>query len=292
VSEKNIDVTILESLNHLLSNHPHLLPAVYGLAHSKLGLPMDQLRWLLGQNRLPLVDIFQFDYDRQLGVEQDIRQKYGYDGDLAHIYASNRGYKVHKWHHYLPLYDRYFSTYRGRPLRFLEIGVSGGGSLQMWRQYFGQQATIYGIDINPECARLNGLAGQVRIGSQTDTAFLASVVAEMGGVDIVLDDGSHHMEHIPVTLKALFPAVSVGGLYLIEDLHTAYWETFGGGYRSPHNFFSSVIQDLIDDLHHWYHIDGQRIPEVSNACPAIHVHDSIVVLEKQPLQRPSRSIIA
>jgi hypothetical protein len=53
-----------------------------------------------------------------------------------------------------------------------------------------------------------------------------------------------------------------------------------------------VLQDLIDDMHHWYHIEGQKIPEVSNFCPAIHVHDSIVVLEKQPVQRPSRSIIA
>lgn len=292
MSQKNIDVTILESLNHLLSNHPHLLPAVYDVVHTQLGLPKDQLRWLQGQNRIPLVDIHQFDYDRQLGVEMDIRSKYHYDGDLAQIYAHNRGHKVHKWHHYIPLYDRYFSAYRGKPLRFLEIGVSGGGSLQMWRQYFGPQATIFGIDINPECAAVNGIAGQVRIGSQTDTDFLAAVIAEMGGVDIVLDDGSHHMDHLPISLKALFPAVSIGGLYLIEDLHTSYWDTFGGGYRSPHNFLSNTLQDLIDDMHHWYHIDGQKIPEVSNFCPAIHVHDSIVVLEKQPLQRPSRSIIA
>ena len=48
----------------------------------------------------------------------------------------------------------------------------------MWRKYFGEDAIIYGIDIDPECAQLDGIAGQVRIGSQADTAFLESVVAE------------------------------------------------------------------------------------------------------------------
>jgi hypothetical protein len=290
--EKSLEMTVLESLNHLISNHPSLLVPLYEIVHNHLGLPKNELPWLLGHNRIPLVDINQFDYDRALGVEHDIRSKYNFQGDLARIYAENKGYLVHKWHHYIPLYERYFGPYRGKPVRFLEIGVSKGGSLQMWRQYFGPDAVIFGVDINPECAQLNGLAGQVRIGSQDDPAFLASVVEEMGGVDIILDDGSHQMAHIPVTLKALFPLLNQGGLYMIEDLHTAYWETFGGAYRSPQNFFSTVVQDLIDDMHHWYHKDGQKRPEISDFCPAVHVHDSIVVLEKQRVQKPSRSMIA
>ena len=292
MSDKNIEISLLESINHLIANHPSLRVPLYDLIHTHLGLPKNELPWLQGHGRIPLVDIHQFDYDRALGVEQDIRRKYDYQGDLARIYAENKGYGVHKWHHYIPLYDRYFSPFRGKKIRFLEIGVSLGGSLQMWRKYFGEDAIIYGIDLNPACAELNGIAGQVRIGSQADSAFLASVVEEMGGVDIVLDDGSHHMEHLPLTLEALFPKVSEGGLYLIEDLHTAYWEAFGGSYRSPQNFFSSVVQDLIDDLHRWYHTQGQKRPGVSDFCPAIHVHDSVVVLEKQRVQRPSRSIVA
>src|ERR1700739_3797513 len=100
MSQKNIEVTILESLNHLLVNHPSLLPIVYEIVHDNLGLPKDQVRWLLGQNRIPLVDINQFVYDEQLGVEHDIRSKYNFEGDLARIYADNKGYLVHKWHHY------------------------------------------------------------------------------------------------------------------------------------------------------------------------------------------------
>ena len=97
-------------------------------------------------------------------VAEDIRERYGYDGDLLGIYAHNKDVKVHKWHHYIPIYDRYFGPWRGKPLRFLEIGVNNGGSLQMWRQFFGPEAMLFGIDINPDCAQYDGQSGQVRIG--------------------------------------------------------------------------------------------------------------------------------
>jgi len=155
------------------------------------------------------------------GIVADVAAKYGPVGDLAPLFAQHRGEGVDKWHHYLPLYERYLGPWRGRPLRFLEIGVFKGGSLEMWRKYFGPEAVIYGIDIDPTCARFDGRDGQVRIGSQDDRAFLGRVIDEMGGVDVVLDDGSHVMAHLRATLAALFPRLSQGGTYIVEDLHTA-----------------------------------------------------------------------
>ncbi len=77
----------------------------------------------------------------------------------------------------------------------LEIGVSKGGSLALWRKALGDRATIFGIDIDPKCAEFDGKFAKVRIGSQADASFLKSVVDEMGGVDLVLDDGSHVASH-------------------------------------------------------------------------------------------------
>jgi len=222
-------------------------------------------------------------------VAADIRERYGFDGDLLDIYAGNEGVKVHKWHHYLPLYDRYFARYRDTPVKFLEIGVNNGGSLQMWRRYLGTDAVLCGIDINPDCAQYDGQSGMVRIGSQDDPDFLAEVVKEMGGVDVVLDDGSHRMPHIEKSLRVLFPMLTEGGTYMIEDLHTSYYPRFGGGFRAPTNFFNTV-RHMIDDMHSWYH--GKKelsIPELAQEFNGLHIHDSIVVIDKAAVQRPTHS---
>lgn len=231
-----------------------------------------------------------FAFDKSLGVREDIQTKYGFNGDLLDLVVNNKYAAIHKWHHYIPIYDRYFSSFRGKKVRFLEIGVSDGGSLQVWRKYFGEDAIIYGIDIDPRCEKQNGIAGQVRIGSQADTSFLESVISEMGGVDVILDDGSHRMDHIQSTLKYLFPKLTEGGIYMIEDLHTAYWPKFGGGYHSKSNFFS-FISEIIDDMHHWYHMHSLKHPTISSNCPAVHVYDSIAVLEKAKVYEPTNSVI-
>lgn len=223
-------------------------------------------------------------------VASDIRETFDFDGELLRLYAENKGPVVHKWHHYIPIYDRYFSRFRGQDFKFLEIGVSDGGSLQLWRKYFGTSATIFGIDINPACAQFDGQAGQVRIGSQDDPEFLSAVIEEMGGVDLVLDDGSHEMAHIETTLRSVFPKLSPRGVYMIEDLHTAYWPEWGGGVDADANFYNTVRR-MIDGMHRWYHDRAPEVPEVDTEVSGIHIHDSIVVLEKGPGFRPVHSRI-
>jgi hypothetical protein len=229
-----------------------------------------------------------FRFEEGGDVAQDIRDKYAYDGDLLKIFAENEGAVVHKWHHYIPIYDKYFSRFRGTAVKFLEIGINKGGSLQMWRNYFGDDAVIYGIDIKKECAQFDGQAGQVRIGSQADPEFLNKVVDEMGGVDVVLDDGSHHMKHVRESFEILYPRLSENGAYMIEDLHTAYLERFGGGYRHDDNFFR-FLRELMDDMHRWYHKKRARHPQFAETLSGMHIHDSIAVIDKTPVYRPTHS---
>ena len=156
----------------------------------------------------------------------------------------------------------------------------------MWRSYFGSDAVIFGIDINPACAEFNGKSAQVRIGSQDAPDFLRNVIEEMGGVDIVLDDGSHDSVHIRKTLNVLFPLLAYDGLYMVEDLHAAYWPRYSGGYRRPISFMSAV-KGMIDDIHHWYHDRPFKVSATGSNLKAIHIHDSIVVLEKGQSERPA-----
>src|SRR5208283_1434927 len=110
---------------------------------------------------------------------------------LLDIFQQHSGRLIDKWDHYLPIYDRYFSPFRQRPVRILEIGVSHGGSLQMWRRYFGDEAAIVGVDLDPRCREYVEDGIEVEIGNQADPQFWAQVVDRHVDFDVVIDDGSH-----------------------------------------------------------------------------------------------------
>jgi SAM-dependent methyltransferase len=186
--------------------------------------------------------------------------------DLETIFWENDFRAIDKWHHYFPIYDRYLSAYRGRPVKVLEIGVQSGGSIAMWRTYFGPEAVLFGIDIDPRCAAFDGEKGQIRIGSQADAGFLRRVVDEMGGVDIILDDGSHDSNHLRVTFETLYPLLSEGGLFMAEDLHCCYWPNWTGGYRRPASFIE-YAKRMVDDMHHWYHGRARKTAPSPIPCP-------------------------
>ncbi len=151
---------------------------------------------------------------------------------LGQQFFTHRGRLIDKWVDYLDLYDRYFSPWRDTDVVFLELGVFEGGSLEMWREYFGPKATICGIDIDPACAVKVDAPNIVRIGSQDDPAFLQTVINEIGRPHIILDDGSHIARHQRASFDSLWPDLRTGGIYAIEDLYTAYWRGgFEGGYR-------------------------------------------------------------
>ena len=207
---------------------------------------------------------------------------------LEEMFFENRGVIVHKWVHYLPIYEKYFSPYQGKPIRMLEIGVNKGGSLNLWRKYFGPEATIFGIDVNPECAEVAIAPNQVRIGSQADPAFLEQVVDEMGVPDIILDDGSHIGRHQRASFQTLFPLLAEGGLYVIEDTHTAYWPTiYEGGYRRAGTAIE-FVKGIIDDMHQWYHGKPKNVVNAGDVG-SVHIFDSIVIIEKRTSERPGHA---
>lgn len=202
-------------------------------------------------------------------------------GPLEAAFYAHTGNTVHKWVHYLPIYDRHFEKFRRSPVRMIEIGVYRGGSLQLWKNYFGPGSSFLGIDIDEKCRAFENENTRIMIGDQSDPKFLGKCLEAIGGeVDIVIDDGSHIGKHICVSFDSLFPYLSEGGLYVIEDLHCNYWRRYGGGFGRAG--FIEKAKRHIDDLHHWYH----PFPASMNGIGAMHCYDSMIVYEKASPKRP------
>ena len=194
-------------------------------------------------------------------------------------FIGNKQRLIHKWKHYFPAYEAHFSRFVNRPVLFLEIGCGRGGSLQMWKRYLGPHALIVGIDINPECRNFEEDQIKIRIGSQSDTNFLAGLIEEFGTPNIVLDDGSHIMSDVVTTFQYLYPRTAADGVYAVEDLHTAYWDDYGGGLRREGTFIE-LCKHLIDELNADWSRNALPPTEFTRSTLAMHFYDSMAFFER------------
>ena len=120
------------------------------------------------------------------------------------FFYNNKKNIMNKWDHYFHIYDRHFNKYKDQDIVLLEVGVSNGGSLMMWKDYFGKNSKIYGIDIDPRCKEFEKENLKIFIGSQTDLKFLNTIKTQIPKVDILIDDGGHFMDHQIITFNELF----------------------------------------------------------------------------------------
>ena len=214
--------------------------------------------------------------------------------DLYSFFLQRRNTRpMHKWHHYFEVYERHFGRFRHTSPAVLEIGVGGGGTLEMWRGYFGAGARIYGIDTDPTAKRNEDIATKVYIGDQADRDFLRELRREVGVLDIVIDDGGHRANQQITSFEELYPALSETGVYLVEDTHTALW---GGPYnnRQDGQNILSFAAARCAQLMEWSGrrenfrqlmtdqnvLLADRASEFCRTTKAITFYDSIVVFER------------
>lgn len=216
--------------------------------------------------------------------------------ELYDFFCRNASGDLFKWHHYFEIYGMLFERYRTiKNLRLLEIGVSKGGSLRLWRSYFHSSATIVGVDISDSCRRLEDAAENifVRIGDQANDVFLKELLKEFGSFDIIIDDGGHTTSQQLTSFAHLYPGLSPDGLYLVEDTHTSLWEKFQDDASGM--TFLDVAKGLVNRLYDPYAelSDGfsfrvgnsqkQRTVTVTNfyiQTKGIFFFDSIVAFQK------------
>ncbi len=155
--------------------------------------------------------------------------------------------KLHsvKGNTFFSIYDELFSKYRNKKITFVEIGVKWGGSLFMWKEYFGHNAKIIGIDFNPDTKKLEKYGFKIFIGDQSSEKFWKNFFSEVGNIDILLDDGGHTNENQILTLNNVIPNINDDGLIVTEDTISSYNKKF----LNPSTYsFINYSKFLIDDL--------------------------------------------
>lgn len=154
---------------------------------------------------------------------QQIGEEYKTDKAITHFYCDN--------------YEKYFEPLRDKEIVLLELGVAGGASIKMWREYF-ENAKVYGVDINPDCA-----GEGIFIGNATDEDFINKVLAEIGEPTIVVEDSGHVGHETIKIFELLFTKIKSGGYMAIEDTATFYSEHYSGG-SNVFEFFTGLARDV------------------------------------------------
>jgi len=150
-----------------------------------------------------------------------------------------------KWSNYFEIYENIFRKFVNKKITFVEIGIGDGGSLFMWKNFFGKKARIIGIELNPEAKKLEKFGFEIFIGNQSNPNFWENFFQEVGMVDIILDDGGHtNLDQIITTVECV-KNINDGGLLLVEDTHTSYMKKYNSSMKYNFvNFSKKIIEDI------------------------------------------------
>lgn len=177
---------------------------------------------------------------------------YHYLDTLAKVAGTD---KSSTFHNYTKIYGHYFDSIKDHSLKFLEIGIFRGNSVQLWESYF-PNAELHFIDDNPDIIQYQSSRSHYHFLDQSNPQELRHLIDSTGGeFDIIIDDGGHFMNQQITSFLILFPALKSGGMYFIEDLHTSYWTTYGGGGTVSHPKSSpgstiEFLKQAIDDVNY------------------------------------------
>ena len=205
--------------------------------------------------------------------------------NLSYKAFSKSKFKSIKHSTYFEVYDELFSKYRNKKITFVEIGILGGGSLFMWRNFFGPKARIIGIDLNPTAKKWTKYGFEIFIGDQSDINFWKVFKKKVGKIDIILDDGGHRYIDQITSIECILSNIKHNGLIVVEDTHTSYMDGFGDKKYSLINY----IKKNIDKINHKSH-KLKNINSKDNIW-SIKIYESIIAIfvknkQKQTMSSP------
>ncbi len=196
---------------------------------------------------------------------------------IIKCFRSSPKYTI-KWDNYFEIYENIFKKFINKKITFVEVGIGNGGSLFMWRNFFGSKARIIGIELNPDARKLEKHGFEIFTGDQADTKFWKSFYKKVGKIDILLDDGGHKNIQQITTLIESVKFIKNEGLIVVEDTHTSYMKKKGFKNPSKYSFINFTYQ-LIENMHRRNPTINKNLNFISKRIKQINFYDSIVAIK-------------
>ena len=184
-------------------------------------------------------------------------------------------------HRYDRFYPLFLESLRDQEFNMLEIGVWGGGSLQLWEEYFSK-ACIHGVDIN--CDSYEGSSERFTLHKfdQSNPNDLKKIVETVPKCKFIIDDGSHHPYHQFITFIELFEnLLEPGGVYIVEDIECNYWQNpksniygYEIGYFNTLDYFKNTLDQINSEF------SNQK--NHLNISTVTFAHNCIIITKQTP----------
>ena len=138
--------------------------------------------------------------------------------DKGHILKVEDN-KVLKTHNYTQFYEKYFKTFKNKNIKLLELGSHEGKGIASF-YYFFPNAHFLGANINPFQMKYNSKRIEeiyIDVSSKKILQNFCNYIDN--SFDVIIDDASHNLRDILITLPILFKKLKSGGYYVIEDVN-------------------------------------------------------------------------
>jgi len=127
--------------------------------------------------------------------------------------------KILKTHNYTPFYEKYLKIFRDKKIKILELGShEGKGIASLY--YFFPYAYLIGANINPFQMKYYSSRIEEIFIDVSSKKILQNFCNYMDtNFDLIIDDASHNLRDILITLPIVFKKLKSGGYYVIEDIN-------------------------------------------------------------------------
>ncbi len=196
--------------------------------------------------------------------------------NLKNSFKKSPKYSI-KWSNYFEIYENLFKRFVNKKITLVEIGVGDGGSLFMWRKYFGKKVKIIGIELNPEAKKLEKNGFKIFIGDQSNPDFWKRFYKKVGKIDILIDDGGHTNLQQVTTLMESIKHINYEGMIVVEDTHTSFMRE--KGFKNPSRYsFINFSKSLVEILHRKNPMIKKEINYFSQIINSVEYYDSVTVI--------------